>query len=475
MSIGILGVILFCALLSTVLFKKAAGTLALGKLNMISYVYYLFMAQTFVGITLIKLGFDKHYSLSALLSRESSIQSAFVCIMLVSILLPTVLIVLQRIMKTNVKERYENYLRERIEVKNAKSIFYFVLLVTFFAAIILGAYLLKIGYIPALRLIRAPEGFEFAKERIRISGLYVISPYISNIVLRIFIPIFAYIAFAYLLATKKKCWFVLASMLLGMSGIVYTNSFAKTPLVFHVLSYVLIVVYTCGGIKNFVMFLCGGIGAVFISLMYLLTGYEGTLFDLYNGPIGRTLFTQVGTLTYVFDLFPNVFPFLGGRSLTPTVLRLLGEDPDSHLRSARLVMAYFGSHHVYDGIAGVMNTVFFGEAYANYGYAGIVISVIVVACVITFFFMLILKLRKTPIMLAFAATMTVKIGSVSQGGFVDFIYNVDWIITLLVCVMGYYCLESDSKISKWIQKRIVDIELFIRRIFAVIGRKNQSK
>ena len=63
-----------------------------------------------------------------------------------------------------------------------------------------------------------------------------------------------------------------------------------------------------------------------------------------------------------------MFGFLGGRSFTPTILRLIGMNSSDYLRSAKLTMAFYGSEKVYDGSAGVMNALFAGEAYANWSF-----------------------------------------------------------------------------------------------------------
>ena len=63
--------------ISTILFSKAAGTLNPGKVNVISYIYYIFMLQTFAGTALILLGFDKHYTLGYLLKLYDYRSSCF--------------------------------------------------------------------------------------------------------------------------------------------------------------------------------------------------------------------------------------------------------------------------------------------------------------------------------------------------------------------------------------------------------------
>ena len=80
--------ILIIFISSTLLFKKAVGTLNPGKLNIISYVYYIFMLQSFAGAALILLGNDKHYTLNYLLNREESIRITISVIFLTAVLLP---------------------------------------------------------------------------------------------------------------------------------------------------------------------------------------------------------------------------------------------------------------------------------------------------------------------------------------------------------------------------------------------------
>ena len=66
--------------ISTVLFKKAAGTLDPGKFNIISYIYYIFMLQSFIGISLVMLGYDEHYTFAYLINKEKSCHIAAIVV-----------------------------------------------------------------------------------------------------------------------------------------------------------------------------------------------------------------------------------------------------------------------------------------------------------------------------------------------------------------------------------------------------------
>ena len=59
--------------------------------------------------------------------------------------------------------------------------------------------------------------------------------------------------------------------------------------------------------------------------------------------------------------------------------------------------------------------------------------------------------------MAYLAVMTMRVGSMIEGGFVDFIYSFD-IIFLTIFVLGlYWVLESEGKL----QKRVL---LYVKKI-----------
>lgn len=443
--IKIIGIILIF-FISTGLFYRASGTLNPGKMNIISCIYYIFMLQTFAGVLLVNCGFDQHYTLNYLLDREKSIEATTQMVCMTAVLLPVIILLVQRILKFDVKTSFSEFLNKKIEViEKSERIFFGLFCVAMIvAAGILVGVLAKIGYVPFFRLFVSPEGFDMAVARGQIASVYFLNRHLSNIVIAIMIPILSYLSFSYAVMTKKKIWHILSFVTFLLSVITKTYKFEKSPLAFHLLIYVLIFMYAVGGIKVLHMLGIIAVLGVVIVTAYLLSGFSGNIVDLYNGPVGRTLFTEVGTLAYCFDLFPSVFGFLGGRSFSPTILKLLGMDPALHLRSAKLVMAFYGSEKVYDGSAGVMNTLFIGEAYANWSYIGIVVAVLWVALLVAVLSTMILKMKKTPASITLLAVLTVRIGMMLEGGFCDFVYSLDLILTVAVYLGVYVIFETDG-------------------------------
>ena len=455
--------------ISTILFSKAAGTLNPGKVNVISYIYYIFMLQTFAGTALILLGFDKHYTLGYLLNRDKSCMITEVVVFGIAIFLPAFILLWEKMFRVNMKKQYQEYLKKEIECEKEDLIFPDFALLSIGCIVLLIGLLAKIGYIPLLKLIHASADFDFATERTRIGGLYFIHPYLSNIFVLMMVPLLSYVAFAYMLKTKKIKWTIITIALFISSVIIKTYKFEKSSVVFYFAAFIIMLIYYKGGIKMIYMIISVAFMAVIIVAFYFHTGFSGSLFDIYNGPMGRTLFTQVGTLAYCFDLFPKVFGFLGGRSFTPTILRLIGMNSSDYLRSAKLTMAFYGSEKVYDGSAGVMNALFAGEAYANWGYKGVIFAVIWVALILSLVVLLIMKLKKTPSTLALGAVLTIKLGTALEGGFCDFVYSFDLILTVLFLLAIYYFFEREGKIQRY----ITGISEKVKGQF-VYGRKNKK-
>ena len=88
---------------------------------------------------------------------------------------------------------------------------------------------------------------------------------------------------------------------------------------------------------------------------------------------------------------------------------------------------------VEEGTAGVINSLFLGEAWADFGFAGVMFSPFWVGFVIQWSYILLVKAEKTPLFLALAVYLTLK-WPVS-GGFNDFVYNASIVTMLFVFII----------------------------------------
>ncbi|MFR1707586.1 MAG: O-antigen polymerase [Clostridium sp.] len=436
--------------LSTYLFKKAAGTLSIRKLNLISYTFYLFILQTYIGTSLVFLGDREHYTINYILNNNT-IPRTFFYVLLTAMLFPLIIVMLYKIFKIDMDDIYNNYLSDKTRTDNEQIVFYIVLGISSISIILMIMLFAKIGYVPLLKMVFAEPGFNFKTARINISNVTIIHQYVKNILVLSLIPVFSYISFVYAYTTKKLRWILLFITLLICSVFTKTYNFAKTPVIFYLFTFVIIYIMLNNGIKRKYLYIIIGFLGGLILVFYKVMGYV-LEFSIHTGPISRVIFTQAGTLMYHFDFFPGHFPFLMGRSLASTILKVIGSNL-TPLRSAKLIMAFYGSRSVYEGTAGVMNSLFIGEAYANFGTIGVILSIIYVAVLFgVIYYLFTKKFRKTALNVALFGILTSELASITQGGFFDFVYNANILVIILLFIFISY---SSKWISLYLEKRKV--------------------
>lgn len=433
--------------LSTYLFKRAAGTLNLRKLNLISYTYYLFLLQTYIGTSLMFLGDRGHYTMKYII-HEASIDKTYYYVLLTALLFPLIILIVYKILKVDMNKVYDSYLVQETDSENERAVFVIILFISMVCMTLMVLLFIKIGYVPLLKIFFADSGFNFKTERINVAQISIINQYVKNILVLSLIPVLSFVAFTYAYKTKKIRWIILFGALFISAICTKTYNFAKTPVIFYLFTLVLVYIILNNGIKRLYFYGILTAFALMILLLYRVTGVKVEL-SLYNGPIGRTLFTQAGTLIYHFDFFPESFPFLMGRSFAGSILGIVGSSMTS-VRSAKIIMSFYGSRSVYDGIAGVMNALFIGEAYANYGAIGAVMSIVYVALLFGLILLLFTtKFKKTALNVALLGVFTSELANTTQGGFFDFLYNANMIVIIIMFIFVHYS-------SKYLSEKLPD-------------------
>lgn len=423
----------FC--LSCYLFKIASGTLAINKLNIISYIFYIFIIQNFLGSSMIFLGDKKHY-LIKMLTSENSIDKTYFLICFVAIILPLTIILVSKVFKINISNSYCNYLDENISSDFEEEMF-LITLISAIICIILTIYMFyRMGEVPLLKIF-FKKGNNLSHIRGEIAAKQSMNPYIQNLIILGITPILSIIAYIYAKITKKRKWVIIFGVLFIACIFIKTYNGAKSPIIFYLITFLFIEVVINGSISLKKIFALGGSAVLILLLMYIKSGYSfyGGV-DIYNGPIGRTIFTQIGTLFLHVDLFPRHIPFLHGRSLSPTILNLFFNHIN-HIRSGKIVMEFYSPLRVYEGTAGVMNSMFIGEAYANFGIIGSLLSVVYVGILIGGVYLLFIKLKKTPINVVAYILVLSTFSTAFEGGFADYVYNFNLMFNIAFIYLIY--------------------------------------
>ncbi len=106
-------------------------------------------------------------------------------------------------------------------------------------------------------------------------------------------------------------------------------------------------------------------------------------------------------------------------------------------------MTIVNSKGIENGTAGVVNSLFVAEAWANWGFYGVLISPIIVGMVIQIIFLFFLTHKKTPFMVGLFTYISIKLPV--TGGFNDFIYNAVMFSIIIILFVTYLIAKSVKK------------------------------
>ena len=427
-------IVLISFILMIRLYQRAAGTLSIKKLNMNSLAFYFLLIYCFVGTSAIYLGFRNHYLL--LKCSEDTIEKTYWIVMYALLVLPIGIIVFERAMNIkNFNKFFSDYSRKKVEnlYESEKTMFTILFLLTVIGGLALIYTFYYIGYIPLFELLKG--NFSITSQRASIAREFAGNQYIRNLFALMMIPALSYIAYIYYRLTKQLKWLLLFGILFIMSIMCKTYAFEKAPVIvyiayFYIIEIMLNSTISIGKIAKYII-----VGAILILFAYyVISGYTGDLFTLSSGPFSRLFITQISTCYLHVQAFPGTHSFLNGASF-PSVLSWIFGASESGVRSGRVVMSIYNASGVASGTAGVMNSLYVADAYANFGYFGVAISPWIVAFFITIIPCFILKQRKTPVNIALYIIFSSTYANALVGGFIDFVYNISLVFILLLFIM----------------------------------------
>nr|WP_255724742.1 oligosaccharide repeat unit polymerase [Shimazuella soli] len=293
---------------------------------------------------------------------------------------------------------------------------------------------------------------DLAKGRIDAKEGYTGIVYVKNILAIGLTPLLSIVAFAYALKTRLWSWRVLFGLLFVAAVVIQVYNFEKAPTLFYMIMLILTSIFV-GKLKlNLrLILLFTAVGVAYIVVMYTLLGASGssTFLNYSQGPIGRIILTQIAPMYIFVDRFGEVYPFLHIYGLPDSILQLYHVD---QMRSARVIMMDLFPEKVQEGTAGVLNTLYVGEAYATYGVWGVILGTVYLGVFVQVLYVLFVRLPKHPVFLSLFVFFIVNIPRAMVGGFSDLVINPVWIVLFTIVTFPYAVVRLKETWPKSIKK-----------------------
>ncbi|HGS4649252.1 TPA: O-antigen polymerase [Vibrio cholerae] len=186
------------------------------------------------------------------------------------------------------------------------------------------------------------------------------------------------------------------------------------------------------------------VGLLIISYVYFM-GSEDVGSAL-GSVFSRAFSGSILPAYFYLEFFPEYQEYLLGRSF-PNPGGLMPYEP---YRYTIEVMNWLFPDLVETGVVGTAPTVFWGEAYANFGPLGIPIVAFIIGCLIALVSYLVSKLEINPLTIGFFVWLILIFKDLSVTGFSDYLYNI-YIISLSVIMFAMLAVRGFIRVRRKMQ------------------------
>lgn len=432
---------ILCSVASIDLFRRACGSMSLLKLNTVSYVFYVqIVTSGLVASVLLVIGVLDYHPDVAIISNEVKME-AWIWTMYSILMMPFGMLLLNKFLNVNGREAFDKFLKAPIQIRGTlERNKIALLLLSLFAIAVLAYILISTKDIPLYTLVVEGDTKQASIDRISSRRNFGGIIYIKNLLGLIVVPVISYYSYILLRVFKTRYFFFFFLVNLVVGVLMVSHDIQKAPIAFFILGFAIVEVFIAKGIsiRTFLIFLI--LPVALILLGYSMTANRGVFDQLlrFNSAFyGRTFVIGYYGFPLSLELFPDVITTQTHTVGIPSFLR--SADAGEIQESARLLKMYMHPETIKAGTGNLYSGFYMGEAWANYGYAGLVIAPLIVGFVIQSVHLFVLHHKKNPWLLAFYAGITVK--WVVGAGFVNFLFLKLLIWPLLLFAGTNYLLS----------------------------------
>lgn len=411
----------FVLIISFSLFSKAAGTLSLRRLNTVSYVFYVqIVLLAFIGSILVATGVaDFHYLIKPV--QDSTKIWAWLGVLYSMIAMPFAMILLNMGFNLRVREKFHRYMELPLQFPQGEVLSLVTLII--FAAISAAVLIYTFSHVEHVPLFTAIQGDKetAAIQRITVRRNFGGSEYVVNLLGYLMMPIFAYYAAIFAFVKRKAIYWLIFFFCFLCTSLFLAFDTQKAPVVFFFIGFAILNTLVNGAITMKRLVIYSVIAVFLVVAGYSLTTDKDAfkqLTDIRSALWSRMFITEYGGYVLSLEYFPDQINEPTWQIGLPTfILKFFGL---SEVESARLLMIRINPEGVAKGEANLVSSYYLGEAWANYGWFGLLLAPFVVGIIVQSVHIFLLKHAKEPLTIAFYSYMTVR--WLLNSGFVSFLY-----------------------------------------------------
>lgn len=412
------------------IFKSLVGSMSPTRLNMISVIYYYYIiALTLIGSYAIVEGFGDNPAIE-FVSDDTRLFGYYIIIYSIFAFCAGGLVAKKILIGAKSADlMHEKYFFKKIvRPKGIGDSFIKIWLILLTILSLFSALYVTFikGSVPQLSFFTLNDQIGNLLSRVSFERDFSGFIYIKTVLFEQVAVLLSLVLYCYYLMNKSTVhflWFLLAFIVAVYS---VTFSLSKSQLIVYFSYFVFIRIYSQGEIsKKFIFLLLIFMFSVLALLFYLVTKMDLEGIAVYM--LNRIFLDQISGTFLMFEIFPDEYNYIGFCSLSNLIPKSLCTQTEP---ATRLAMEHAFPYGSLEGVMNLLSTYYLGEAWANFGYIGLIMAPLYMGFLISFFYFTVLKIEKNPFTLALLAFVSFGTNFASQ--FNGYIYNMLFIVTVFI-------------------------------------------
>lgn len=248
---------------------------------------------------------------------------------------------------------------------------------------------------------------------------------------------------------SKLILFLMSFIVSAFAAVMTTEKMPFISLVFG-LFMVFFIVRRDGFAPKRALVMLGFATVCVLAVFYMSFMGSSSAWSAIKSLFSRAFSGSISPAYFYLEYVPNVRDFYWFKTF-PNPGNILPFAPERYTVD---IMNWRFPTHVQQGIVGSMPTVFWGEAYLNFGYPGIPIIAFIMGVYVSFFDYMVTRLQLNPVSIAFYVWLILHIKDLGIGGFSGMLYD------FYIVFLGFFVLlilSSDAKLRLRYRRRLNDL------------------
>ncbi|MDC1143556.1 O-antigen ligase [Porticoccaceae bacterium] len=332
-----------------------------------------------------------------------------------------------------------NFNQITLNKKESLTLFFLLL----FVLVIVALYLSNISRV-ALLVTLLEGAQESASARSSMGNNFSGNYHWYSVVIHDLANIITFSFFAAYLLAKEKIYLTLFTFSFLVSSFTALMAVEKAPFVWLLVGLFMVYVAVRGRgfypVRKVIIFFTAIIGILVLAYVYFMgvSDVSNALSSIFS----RAFAGSIMPAYYYLDFFPTHHDFLLGTSF-PNPGGILPYQPYA---LSKEVMNWVNPSLIEEGIVGSMPTVFWGEAYANFGYAGLILIPFLVGFLVYVVDIFVSKLADTPLKIGFYVWTILHYKNLAITGFSGFIIDFHMVLMVFM-LLGVLAISNKFRIK----------------------------